>query len=96
MPSFTSTVESTPTGSKTSGPCSNAVSREPTSRSLPGHLFRYLDERVFTYNQRKASGFGRFVSVLAQTAGRRLTFDQLTGKTPVYTARSFRFFSSAL
>jgi transposase-like protein len=46
----------------------------------PEHLFRYLDERVFTYNKRQTSDFGRFVSVLGQTAGRRLTYDQLTGK----------------
>jgi transposase-like protein len=45
----------------------------------PEHLFRYLDERVFTYNKRRTSDFGRFVSVLGQTAGRRLTYDQLTG-----------------
>lgn len=49
----------------------------------PGHVFRYLDERVFTYNKREMNDFGRFVSVLGQTAGRRLTFDQLTGKTLV-------------
>lgn len=48
----------------------------------PEHLFRYLDERVFTYNKRQTSDFGRFVSVLGQTAGRRLTYDTLTGKRP--------------
>lgn len=46
----------------------------------PFHLFRYLDERVFTYNRRDLSDFGRFVLVLGQTAGRRLTYDTLTGK----------------
>ncbi len=47
----------------------------------PEHLFRYLDERVFTFNKRETSDFGRFVLVLGQTAGRRLTYDVLTGKT---------------
>jgi transposase-like protein len=47
----------------------------------PFHLFRYLDERVFTFNKRETSDFGRFVLVLGQTAGKRLTYDSLTGKT---------------
>ncbi len=47
----------------------------------PIHLFRYLDERTFTYNQRDLTDFGRFVGVLGQTAGRRLTYDVLTGKS---------------
>jgi len=46
----------------------------------PGHLFRYLDERVFAYNKRKLSDFDRFGLVLSQVAGRRLTYDVLTGK----------------
>lgn len=47
----------------------------------PFHLFRYLDERVFTFNHRDDSDFGRFVKVLSGTPGRRLTYDDLTGKT---------------
>jgi transposase-like protein len=46
----------------------------------PEHLFRYLDERVFTFNKRGTSDFGRFVLVLGQTAGRRLDYKTLTGK----------------
>jgi len=46
----------------------------------PGHHFRYLDERVFAYNKRKLSDFDRFGLVLSQVAGRRLTYDVLTGK----------------
>jgi transposase-like protein len=46
----------------------------------PFHLFRYLDERTFTYNRRGLTDFGRFALVLGQTAGRRLTFSALTGK----------------
>ena len=46
----------------------------------PGHLFRYLDERVFTFNQRDLNDFGRFVTVLGRVSGRRLTYAALTGK----------------
>lgn len=46
----------------------------------PFHLFRYIDERVFAFNKRKLNDFGRFALVLSQVAGRRLTYDVLTGK----------------
>jgi transposase-like protein len=46
----------------------------------PFHLFRYLDERMFTFNMRDLTDLGRFSTVLAQVAGRRLTFAQVTGK----------------
>jgi transposase-like protein len=46
----------------------------------PFHLFRYLDERAFTFNEREQSDYGRFESVLRATAGRRLTFAEVTGK----------------
>jgi transposase-like protein len=45
----------------------------------PFHLFRYLDERVFTYNMRELSDLGRFTAVLSQVAGRRLTWAEATG-----------------
>lgn len=46
----------------------------------PEHLTRYLDERTFTYNRRDLNDFGRFVSVLGQVSGRRLTYAELTSK----------------
>ena len=46
----------------------------------PFHLFRYLDERVFTFNMRDTTDYGRFVAVLRAAAGRRLTYAELTGK----------------
>ena len=46
----------------------------------PFHLFRYLDERVFTFNERELDDYGRFASVLRAVAGRRLTWAELTGK----------------
>jgi transposase-like protein len=44
----------------------------------PEHLFRYLDERVFTFNMRHLNDFGRFTFVLHQVSGRRLTWNELT------------------
>jgi hypothetical protein len=46
----------------------------------PFHLFRYLDEQAFRYNERKRTDAIRFVQVLAQIVGRRLTYTELTGK----------------
>ncbi len=47
----------------------------------PFHMFRYLDEQVFRYNNRKAAHDGeRFHRVMSHIAGRRLTYEQLTGK----------------
>lgn len=46
----------------------------------PFHLFRYLDERVFTYNMRELDDYGRFAAVLEAVAGRRLTWAALTGR----------------
>ena len=44
------------------------------------HLFRYLDERVFTYNQRDRTDYGRFETVLGAVNGRRLTYAEVTGR----------------
>ncbi len=47
----------------------------------PFHLFRYLDEQSFRYNNRKnVDDAGRFNRVLSQIVGKRLTFAELTGK----------------
>lgn len=46
----------------------------------PFHLFRYLDERMFTFNMRDLTDLGRFSLVVKQVAGRRMTWDQLTAK----------------
>jgi transposase-like protein len=45
----------------------------------PFHLFRYLDERMFTYNLRGLTDLGRFSAVLAAVTGLRLTYAELTG-----------------
>ncbi len=46
----------------------------------PYHLFRYLDERMFTFNLRDLTDLGRFTAVLTACAGRRVTYMELTGK----------------
>ena len=54
----------------------------------PFHLFRYLDEQAFRYNQRKnADGTTRtdgkrFEDVMSMIAGKRLTYSNLTGNAP--------------
>ena len=52
----------------------------------PFHLFRYIDEQTFRYNNRKDDAGElrpdgeRFDIALSQIAGKRLTFAQVTGK----------------
>lgn len=46
----------------------------------PFHLFRYLDEQVYRYNHREDEDAGRFVRVVRQIVGRRVTYAALTGK----------------
>lgn len=53
----------------------------------PFHLFRYLDEQSFRYNNRATkenpmNDGDRFDRVMRQITGKRLTWDKLTGKTP--------------
>ena len=48
----------------------------------PAHLFRYLDEQCFRYNKRKITGGERFLIVAGQVINRRLTYDEVIGKTP--------------
>ena len=51
----------------------------------PFHLFRYLDEQSFRYNNRATpknpmNDSDRFNRVIRQIVGKRLTFAELTGK----------------
>src|SRR5438105_4112030 len=51
----------------------------------PFHLFRYVDEQAFRFNNRKdgdrkISDAERFDAALSQIVGKRLTFTELTGK----------------
>ena len=44
----------------------------------PFHLFRYLDEQCFRFNQRKGTDGSRFIDALSAIFGRRLTYAALT------------------
>jgi transposase-like protein len=46
----------------------------------PFHLFRYIDEQAFRYNNRQSTDAERFVGVMKQIVGCRVTYKQLTGK----------------
>jgi hypothetical protein len=45
----------------------------------PFHLFRYLDEQVFRFNERKDSDRGRFLKAVCGIIGRR----ELTGANEI-------------
>ena len=55
----------------------------------PFHLYRYLDEQMFRFNNRKQMNDAqRFNLAMSQIAGKRLTYAELTGKdeSPRYEA----------
>ena len=45
----------------------------------PFHLFRYLDEQAFRFNERTNNDAGRFALAMSGIVGKRLTYDALTG-----------------
>lgn len=47
----------------------------------PFHLHRYLDEQSFRFNNRKVKDHERFKLATEQIVGKRLKYDELTGKT---------------
>jgi transposase-like protein len=46
----------------------------------PFHLFRYLDEQAFRFNERNSTDGDRFAKALSSIVGKRLTYEHLTGK----------------
>jgi hypothetical protein len=54
----------------------------------PFHLFRYLDEQMYRFNNRKLNDGERFDLAVRQIVGKRLTWDVLTGKQPDYATYS--------
>lgn len=46
----------------------------------PFHLFRYIDEQSFRYNNRGTNDAGRFIKTLSQVTGKRLTFAEVRGR----------------
>jgi len=54
----------------------------------PFHLFRYLDEQAFRYNNRKdMNDAHRFSLAVSQIVGKRLMWNRLIGKTESSSAR---------
>jgi transposase-like protein len=54
------------------------------------HLFRYLDEQTFRFNNRRDNDSTRFTEVLSMVAGKRLKYAQLIQKTEYKQLRLFR------
>ena len=52
----------------------------------PFHLFRYLDEQAFRFNERATDDAGRFDSAIDGIVGRRLTYADLIGETAAENA----------
>jgi transposase-like protein len=48
----------------------------------PFHLFRYLDEQSYRFNNRKMNDGERFLKAMNQVTGKRLTMKEVTGKLP--------------
>ena len=46
----------------------------------PFHLFRYLDEQAYRFNERKLTDAERFANALSDVVGRRVTYRELTGR----------------
>ena len=46
----------------------------------PFHLFRYLDEQAYRFNERWGTDLDRFKRALFRVVGRRLTYDDVTGR----------------
>jgi transposase-like protein len=54
----------------------------------PFHMFRYLDEEAFRFNERFGNDQGRFMLALSGIAGKRVTYKQLTGKEETPSAEN--------
>jgi transposase-like protein len=48
----------------------------------PVHLFRYVDEQAYRFNNRKDTDAGRFAGALDSVSGRRITYKELIGAQP--------------
>jgi transposase-like protein len=46
----------------------------------PFHLFRYLDEQAYRFNNRKTTDASRFIGIMDSVTGKRVTYKKLTGK----------------
>lgn len=48
----------------------------------PFHLFRYVDEQAYRFNNRKVTDSDRFDLAVRSILGKRLTWAEVTGKVP--------------
>jgi ISXO2-like transposase domain len=56
----------------------------------PFHLFRYVDEQAFRFNNRLPLGDAdRFSFLVRKIVGKRLTYAELTGKTEAVHSEAF-------
>jgi len=46
----------------------------------PFHMFRYLDEQAFRFNERFGDDADRFLTAMHEVTGKRVTYKKLTGK----------------
>ena len=49
----------------------------------PFHLFRYLDEQAYRFNERHGKNWDRFKRAIHRVTGRRVTYRKLTGQDHV-------------
>jgi hypothetical protein len=49
----------------------------------PEHLYRYLDEENFRFNNRHTNDAERFAMTVAGVAGKRLTYKDLISAPPI-------------
>ena len=85
MPRNTLTVAFTRTDLRTSGRLLKRGISGTYVSVEPFHLFRYLDEQMFRYNNRATkdnplTDADRFDMAVRQIVGKRVTFAELTGK----------------
>ena len=52
----------------------------------PFHLFRYLDEQAYRFNERHGDDWDRFMRAIRHATGRRVTYQKLTGQAHVATS----------
>jgi len=61
----------------------------------PFHLYRYLDEEAFRFNNRAYNDGDRFMMVLRSVDGKRLTYDELTRSYEAYYTEIMPYLSSS-
>jgi transposase-like protein len=58
---------------------------------MPFHLDRYVDEQAYRFNERGTNDAGRFLKVLSQVSGKRLTWIRLTESSQDFYGWMFQY-----